>query len=373
MPFEQKVVVITGASRGIGASLVERFRKIGYGVVANSRSIDAAGDPAVLVVDGDIAGRDTAERVVNIERFGRIDTLINNAGVFIPKQFIDYSETDFATMIAVNLGGSSTSRRRQQPGRFGRVPATSSMSRRRVWLGRRCIRARCTSSSQVYSPWAEWPRRKRSSIPFCIVKRRHSSQVKSCTSMAAGPQAAAEEERMWPNRSLIELFEIEHPLVLAPMAGLGTVELAASVCEAGGLGSIGCATMQPQLVAKSIQELRGLTSKPINVNFFCHAQANLNPDGEHAWQERLLPYYHELGIDYEPPRSRLDIAPFGDAVCTVIEGEARSGEFPFWAAGPGLAGPGQGGRLPRHVIGNDGRGGAMAGSWWRRCNHRSGL
>lgn len=105
MPFEQKVVVITGASRGIGASLVERFRKIGYGVVANSRSIDAAGDPAVLVVDGDIAGRDTAERVVNIERFGRIDTLINNAGVFIPKQFIDYSETDFAMMIAVNLGG----------------------------------------------------------------------------------------------------------------------------------------------------------------------------------------------------------------------------------------------------------------------------
>jgi nitronate monooxygenase len=137
--------------------------------------------------------------------------------------------------------------------------------------------------------------------------------------MAAGPQAAAEEERMWPNRSLIELFEIEHPLVLAPMAGLGTVGLAASVCEAGGLGSIGCATMQPQLVAKTIQELRGLTSKPINVNFFCHAQAKLNPDGEHAWQERLLPYYHELGIDYEPPRSRLDIAPFGDAVCTVIE------------------------------------------------------
>ena len=107
MASEQKVVVITGASRGIGASLVEGFRKIGYGVVANSRSIDTADDPAVLVVDGDIAGRDTAERIVDgaIERFGRIDTLINNAGIFIPKQFIDYSEADFATMIAVNLGG----------------------------------------------------------------------------------------------------------------------------------------------------------------------------------------------------------------------------------------------------------------------------
>jgi NAD(P)-dependent dehydrogenase (short-subunit alcohol dehydrogenase family) len=107
MAFEQKVVVITGASRGIGASLVEGFRKIGYGVVANSRSLDTAGDPAVLVVDGDIAGRDTAERIVNgaIERFGRIDTLVNNAGIFIPKPFLDYSEADFATMIAVNLGG----------------------------------------------------------------------------------------------------------------------------------------------------------------------------------------------------------------------------------------------------------------------------
>jgi NAD(P)-dependent dehydrogenase (short-subunit alcohol dehydrogenase family) len=107
MPFEQKVVVITGASRGIGASLVEGFRNIGYGVVANSRSIDTAGDPNVLVVNGDIAARDTAESIIDgaIERFGRIDTLVNNAGVFIPKQFIDYSEADFATMCAVNLGG----------------------------------------------------------------------------------------------------------------------------------------------------------------------------------------------------------------------------------------------------------------------------
>ena len=107
MPFEQKVVVITGASRGIGASLVEGFRNIGYGVVANSRLIDTAGDQNVLVVNGDIAARDTAESIIDgaIERFGRIDTLVNNAGVFIPKQFIDYSEADFATMCAVNLGG----------------------------------------------------------------------------------------------------------------------------------------------------------------------------------------------------------------------------------------------------------------------------
>ena len=73
---------------------------------------------------------------------------------------------------------------------------------------------------------------------------------------------------MWPNQRLIDLLQIEHPLVLAPMAGFDTVELAASVCAAGGLGSIGWATMPPQLVAKTIQELRALTDKPINVNFF---------------------------------------------------------------------------------------------------------
>jgi nitronate monooxygenase len=123
---------------------------------------------------------------------------------------------------------------------------------------------------------------------------------------------------MWPDRRLIDLFKIEHPLVLAPMAGFGTVGLAASVCAAGGLGSISCATMQPQLAAKTIEELRRLTSKPVNINFFCHARARADAHREQAWHDRLLPYYRELGIDHEPP-SRLDIAPFGDAMCEVVE------------------------------------------------------
>ena len=82
-------------------------------------------------------------------------------------------------------------------------------------------------------------------------QQRLERQAKYATSGGAQCHRAAR---------LIELFEIAHPLILAPMAGLGTVGLAAEVCEAGGLGSIGCATMQPQLVAKTIQELRGLTS-----------------------------------------------------------------------------------------------------------------
>ena len=107
---EPKVVIITGASRGIGAHLVKGFRAIGYRVVATSRSIGnsaVAADPAVLAIDGDIASPDTAERVVGaaIERYGRIDTLVNNAGIFIPKPFVDYSQADFAAATAANLAG----------------------------------------------------------------------------------------------------------------------------------------------------------------------------------------------------------------------------------------------------------------------------
>jgi NAD(P)-dependent dehydrogenase (short-subunit alcohol dehydrogenase family) len=110
MALERKVAVITGASQGIGASVMEGFRQIGYGVVANSRAIgkmDIVRDSATLFVDGDIAAPDTADRIVTaaIERFGRIDTLVNNAGIFIAKPFLDYSEADFAAMIAVNLAG----------------------------------------------------------------------------------------------------------------------------------------------------------------------------------------------------------------------------------------------------------------------------
>jgi len=110
MPAAQRTVIITGASQGIGASLAKGFRNIGYGVVATSRSMrkfDTAGDPDVLIVEGDIATASTAERVVSmaIERFGRIDTLVNNAGVFIAKPFTDYSDADLVMMTATNLAG----------------------------------------------------------------------------------------------------------------------------------------------------------------------------------------------------------------------------------------------------------------------------
>jgi NAD(P)-dependent dehydrogenase (short-subunit alcohol dehydrogenase family) len=107
MKSERKVAVITGASRGIGAALLGAYRDIGYHVVASSRSIEKSHDPSIPAVDGDIASTMTADRIVGlaIERYGRIDTLINNAGVFIAKPFTEYSEADFATMVEVNLAG----------------------------------------------------------------------------------------------------------------------------------------------------------------------------------------------------------------------------------------------------------------------------
>jgi NAD(P)-dependent dehydrogenase (short-subunit alcohol dehydrogenase family) len=102
-----KVAVITGASRGIGAGLVAAYRREGHAVVATSRSIGPAADPAVVTVAGDIADPGTADRVMAaaLERFGRVDTLVNNAGVFVGKPFTDYSIEDFDQVTRVNLSG----------------------------------------------------------------------------------------------------------------------------------------------------------------------------------------------------------------------------------------------------------------------------
>ena len=107
MGTERKVAIITGASQGIGAGLVKAYRDLNYRVVANSRSIRQGSDPDILAVDGDIADPRIAARVVEegLARFGRIDTLVNNAGIFVAKPFTDYTEADFAAVLAVNLAG----------------------------------------------------------------------------------------------------------------------------------------------------------------------------------------------------------------------------------------------------------------------------
>jgi len=107
MGVEQKVAIITGASQGIGEALVKGYRDRNFRVVATSRSIKPSSDPDILAVAGDIADPKTAERVVlkALERFGRIDTLVNNAGIFIAKPFTDYTDEDYANVLSINLNG----------------------------------------------------------------------------------------------------------------------------------------------------------------------------------------------------------------------------------------------------------------------------
>jgi len=104
---ELKVAVVTGASQGIGAALVKAYRERNYQVVAAARSIEPSDDPAILTVAGDIAERRTAQRIVleGMARFGRIDSLVNDAGIFIGKPFRQYTEADYAAIVGVNLTG----------------------------------------------------------------------------------------------------------------------------------------------------------------------------------------------------------------------------------------------------------------------------
>jgi NAD(P)-dependent dehydrogenase (short-subunit alcohol dehydrogenase family) len=106
-PGEVRVAIVTGASQGIGAGVLGAFRDAGYAVVGTARTMAASADPDVVVVTGDLAAPDTAERVVRaaLDRFGRIDTLVNNAGIYLGKPFTDYTAEDFATITAVSLAG----------------------------------------------------------------------------------------------------------------------------------------------------------------------------------------------------------------------------------------------------------------------------
>jgi len=107
MSTEQKVAIVTGASQGIGAGIVRAFRDRNYRVVATSRSIKPVADSGVVTVQGDIGAADTAERVFKtaFETFGRVDTLVNNAGMFMAKPFTVYSQDDYATYMSTNVTG----------------------------------------------------------------------------------------------------------------------------------------------------------------------------------------------------------------------------------------------------------------------------
>lgn len=103
----QRVALITGASQGIGDGLVSGYRKLGYAVVANSRTIAESDDPMVLAVPDDVARPGVGGHLVDaaVDHFGRIDTVVNNAGIFVAKPFVEYTDEDYDAITGVNLRG----------------------------------------------------------------------------------------------------------------------------------------------------------------------------------------------------------------------------------------------------------------------------
>ena len=124
---------------------------------------------------------------------------------------------------------------------------------------------------------------------------------------------------MWPNAQLTKLFGIEHPIVLAPMAGAMDFELVAAVSAAGGLGSLPCAMLTPDALRDQFAKVRAHTDKPVNINFFCHTPPVPNNAREARWRDQLKPYYEELGIDPALPVPSSNRMPFDAAFCAVVE------------------------------------------------------
>ena len=124
---------------------------------------------------------------------------------------------------------------------------------------------------------------------------------------------------MWPNARLLELFGIELPIVLAPMAGAMDTGLAIAVAQAGGLGSLPVALLDEARMRAQIAAFRDATDGPVNLNFFAHTPPQLNNAREASWRERLKPYYAELGIDPAAPVPSSDRRPFDAALCAAVE------------------------------------------------------
>ena len=109
------------------------------------------------------------------------------------------------------------------------------------------------------------------------------------------------------------------PLIQAPMAGAQGPELAIAVCRAGGLGSLPAAMLTPDRLREQTAAVRQATDAPFNVNFFCHAEPKPDPKIEARWRNRLAPYYAEVGVDPAAIPAAPVRAPFGEAMCAVIE------------------------------------------------------
>ena len=168
----------------------------------------------------------------------------------------------------------------------------------------------------------------------------------------------------WPDRRLLELLGVEVPIIQAPMAGAQGAALAVAVSEAGGLGSLPCAFLDVNEIRSEVSTIRASTSRPMNLNFFCHARAGADGTGvaDAAWRRLLEPYFDEFGLDVDSTGPDVDRAPFDSAMCDVVE-ELRPEvvSFHFGLPEPTSVRPRQGHRRHSAVECNDRRRGPLAG------------
>jgi len=123
---------------------------------------------------------------------------------------------------------------------------------------------------------------------------------------------------MWPNERLINLFDIELPIIQAPMAGSAFSDMVVAVSEAGGLGSLACAVLSVEQARRELETIRRKTSRPINVNFFCHQQPRGDSAREMNWRRRLEAYYVEIELDHNATVLSSNRAPFDDKMCDLV-------------------------------------------------------
>jgi nitronate monooxygenase len=151
---------------------------------------------------------------------------------------------------------------------------------------------------------------------------------------------------MWPDRRLLDLLDIEHPIVQAPMAGAMDGDLVAAVSGAGGFGVLPCAMLDADQVRSEAAKIRARTKRPFGLGFFCHTPPVLDNAREAGWRERLAPYYRELEVDPAAPVKSASRAPFDAAMCDVVlELAPKIASFHFGLPDAGLVARLKGGGL----------------------------
>ncbi|HEY0289417.1 MAG TPA: nitronate monooxygenase [Pseudomonas sp.] len=123
----------------------------------------------------------------------------------------------------------------------------------------------------------------------------------------------------WPDTRLLKLFDIELPILQAPMAGASGSAMAIAVGNAGGLPSLPCAMLSAEQIREEVGLIRQHTRAPLNLNFFCHVSPAPNPESDARWKTLLQPYYQELGADFDAPTPASNRSPFDNAACELVE------------------------------------------------------